>query len=383
MNINDKEKTNRSNQHDDTKSTTEATSQKMREAMSENEPAWDNQRDIHKHHGDKMRSETSDNDERQPEPISNNEEGQSREMIEDDANAEYMDHQDVNETNDDDFDQPQPMSEGLSSIYAGRASTQEEREALARKRQQETNDPSSNRKKGPREQDKFKEIKDPMAWKNNKKEGGQYVDTKRGNYERHPDYQDRQGREKGANLENEYPSEERNRYYNKPDRLDGREPERVSGEPHPYGDTPSWKHKEYREDVRQGKLGKARGEVPSGHRDPNFSPARQNDWDNEPRGDEPYGDFDYEDREVRRRQDEGLRPWETTSDFESDYDKGNSNEDRRKYAKRRRQKEDTELDRHPSYQHRNSPKKSTRITTHNEGRHQHRRRDTDGRNDNE
>lgn len=267
MKISDKEKTNRSSENHGNKGTKEKISQNMREAFSEQSPTWEPQKQAHKHHGDKEASEGKS-------PPANSSQAED-EILEEsdtnDANAEYIDHQEINETNDDDFDQPQSMSEGLSSIYPGRASTREEREALARERQQKMNAPENQK---------------------------------------------------------------------------------------PYGGTPSSKHTEYRENVRQGKLGKARGEVPSGHRDPNFSPARQNFWGDEIE-DDRYGDHDYDDSKVRRKQDQGARPWDTASDV---------SEERRTYNKRR-QKED-EFARH-SYKRKDS------------ARHGERQRHATGRGDDE
>lgn len=255
MNISNKEKTNRSRDKYDGKSTTTETSQKVREAMNEHSPAWDAQEGTPKRHGDK------EADHGPPQSTLPNEENESEKEGEynDDANAEYMDHQDINESKDDDFDQPQPMSEGLRSIYPGRPSTKEERNAVARERREAMNVPG-NRKQST-ESDKLRE-----------------------------------------------------------------------------------------KNIQKGDLGIARGEVPSGHRDPNFSPARQNDWDNASRGSEPYGDYDHNDREVQRREDEGRRPWETSSDLRPDGGQGDDNENRKKHKIRRQ--EEGELDRH-LYQNRN------------------------------
>lgn len=259
MNINDKEKTNRPSKHHDDKGTTATASQKVREAMSKNAPSWEAPEGMNKHHGDKE----ADNEKTSP-PVNSyhaEEESLREDNTNDGANAEYMDHQDINEINDDDFGQPQSMSEGLSSIYAGRPSTQKEREALVRERLEEINAPGSRKQK--LGEDKPKEVKDPMTWKNDS----------------------------------------------------------------------------------EASLGIARGEIPSGHRDPNFSPARQNYWGEGTIGEAPYGDHDHDDREVRRRQDEGERPWDTTSNFESEYERDEFDERGRKQKSRRRQEED-EVSRH-------------------------------------
>jgi len=283
MNINDKEP-NRSNDRHDGEDNKMTASQKVKEAIHAEASAWDANKGAHKHHGDKeANTETTEHN-----AIHDGSERSTESEIRDDANAEYMDHQDMNETKDADFDQPQPMSEGLSSIYPGRPSTKEEREALAKERMQEMK--AGNRKQDLKE-DGHKEVKDPMAWKNDR--DGENIDHERGNSGRHSDDQE-----------------------------------------------------------RKGNLGIARGEVPSGHRDPNFSPARQNYWGDEVEDDEIFGDHDHDDQEVRRKQDEGARPWDTTSDYESEYDMDDYDERDRKPKNRRRQQED-EFNRQ-SYKHKTS-----------------------------
>lgn len=295
----------------------------IKEDINNNSERWDEKNEGSKNHGDKEQLENSKVKGQSNSPASNytEEDNQDTQNLRDDANAEYVDHQDLNETNDDDFQQPQPMSQDLSSIYPGRASSREEREQLAEERQRKMTAQENRRSNsGQHQQGAFPESRSQMGWKDNQ-DNKRYMDTERGNYARHRDYQDRQGRERNRNLEDEYPSEERNRYTYKPDRYEGQGPERHSGQPHPYGDTPSWEHEEYRNHIRQG--GKRRGmnEYRSRERDPNFPSARQNEWDDNMTDYRGYEETDYDDREVRRRRDEGMQPWDSEVDYDSDYDR--------------------------------------------------------------
>lgn len=251
-------------------------------------------------------------------------------------NAEFMDHQDTMEVNDDDFQQPQSMSQGLSSIYPGKASSRKDREELAEERRKEMTDEDNRRKNREQHQGYFPESSNQMDWKDNQNTK-RYMDTERGNYARHRDYQDRQGRERGRNLENEYPAEERNRYFYGPDRYERQRPDRYEGKPHAYGDTPSWKHDEYRDHLRQGDYRRGRNEYRTGEREPHYPSARQNQWDDNTTDYRGYEETDYDDREVRRRRDEGMKPWDSDVNYDSDYDRRDYyREGRGRFDERRR-----------------------------------------------
>lgn len=274
MNISKKEETNKWGTHKVDKQTTSSTSQKVRESINEESPMWDEQKNMYKYHGDKEGDKG-----KHDKAVSSHNESREEE-VQDDTNAEYIDHQDINETNDDDFAQPQAMSEGLSSIYPGRPSTKEDREALAKERQAKMNSPTT-------------------------------------------------------------------------------KPSQPSTESDPRGEATNVK-----DDSLQGKLGIARGEVPSGHRDPNYSPARQNYWGDETIGDEPYGDHDADDREIRRKQDEGERPLETDSDYDAEFDMEGYDDIPTKRTNRKREEEE-ERRLHP-YKRKYVYKRAKRIIAQDE-----------------
>lgn len=205
------------------------------------------------------------------------------------SNAEFAD---PNETNIDYLQQPQPMSSDLENIYAGAPSTKEERDALVqeRKRQQE-NERKDLGQAG------YSSGRAKQGSDENENQGGgkdQFVDTERGNYSKHNDYQDRQGYERNKNLEDEFPNGERNRYSHIKHGL-----------------------KDSTDESSGGKDGETNTKSSYGGRKdtPDFPSGMENKWDDTSANPKGYGETDFDDEEIRRRQDEGNEPWdESTGD---------------------------------------------------------------------
>lgn len=193
---------------------------------------------------------------------------------------------DPNETDQDYLTQPQPMSDKLRSIYAGAAGTEEDRQKLAEERK---HDHETDERRKDLGQAGYSEANDEPKIK-------RFLDTERGNYAGHEDYQDRQGRQADGKLEEEFPHEERNTYSQAATgKDDEKEPSNITD----------------RDDKDQKRSS-------SGHETPDFSSSLQNSWDEDATNSERYGETDYDDHEVRRRQDAGQQPWDESDRDEED-----------------------------------------------------------------
>ena len=210
----------------------------------------------------------------------------------DGSNAELAD---PNETNEGYLNQPQSLSPDLESIYAGAPSTKEEREALAQQRKREKENDSDERKNlGQAGYSSGEGKQDSGHSQSSGGDKGTFVDTERGNYSKHKDYQDRQGHERNKNLEDEFPNGERNRYSHIKHGLKDSADESSGG---------------------KGQVTDKKSSYGDGKDSPNFPSSMENKWDDSVAGSKKYGETDFDDEEVRRRQDEGNQPWdESTGD---------------------------------------------------------------------
>ena len=193
---------------------------------------------------------------------------------------------DPNDTDTDYLSQPQPMSDQLRSIYPGAPG---KNDGKANAGEQKATD--QNRDAGER-RNNFGQAGYDAGEKN--EDQGDFLDTERGNYSKHNDYQDRQGRQKDLDLEEEFPHEERNRFPSSPAGNKDNEASNITN----------------RDDKNQKRNA-------TGEETPAFSSGLQNDWDENAVNPKSYGETDYDDRDVRRRQDEGQQPWDE-SDKEED-----------------------------------------------------------------
>ena len=194
---------------------------------------------------------------------------------------------DPNDTDKDYLSQPQPMSDQLRSIYPGAPGKDDGKtktdDQNPQDRKQESGEKRNNL--GQAGYDAGKKDEDRSD----------FLDTERGNYSKHNDYQDRQGRQKDLDLEEEFPREERNRFPSSPAGNKDKEASNITN----------------RDDKNQKRNS-------SGEETPAFSSGLQNDWDENAANRKAYGETDYDDRDVRRRQDEGQQPWD-----DSDKDEDN------------------------------------------------------------
>lgn len=250
--------------------------------------------------------------------------------------TEFMDPQDLEDSEPDYLNQPQSMSRDLGSIYPGRASTREEREAKARERFEQRNRQSGGNERrgyGYGRQGRFEESQNWQGRNEDHAYDRRYLDTERGNYNRHQDYQDRQGYERNRNLEDEYPNDERNRYHYGPDRDERNGPDRGEGKASPYGRARAWDREEYRREA-YGNPWRGSSRYDADDSAHNYSSARQNDWDEDSTRYRGYQETDYDDRDVRRRRDEGRKPWETSNDYDRDYDRRRYTDDSGRFRRR-------------------------------------------------